>query len=452
MLRQHRDMEPVSVRSGSPTATPGPRRTCSKPTSTSRPRLPSPLEPRLGPDSDRGEGPPRLAVSWSGSESSNQPVENAPDIVVFPAFNDTSGGTWVNVPGQGFLSPFLPGGLADGEAYLLDGTRLGPTDRSDPASYRLVPHALRVRRPVLRSRERRRPVVDTVRFNVEQRLRAVAEAPPAASTRYASGADSKWTRSSPFGTPTSPDTRTARRIRAPVPGRRRSRRRSGASASPRTTSVSDPLREEFPLFLEVASAGVDFPLDHHIAHPGGGAPERHRGRTGRLSASCMGRTAPSAMRPFPGPPRAVQRRRPRYRPHGAVEARFEEPRAGRWRCCCPRHSRPRRYVPRSRTRRAVDDASASKNRSGPHVATDVLRLGVLASGSVGVVRQVPANVVGRVLYRPFDLIKRVHRPSPAAVAQASVMIPHIPGQRHKAVPVLPRNARSDLVTDGEREM
>jgi hypothetical protein len=37
----------------------------------------------------------------------------------------------VNVPGQGFLSPFLPEALLDGaaEAYLLDGTRLGPYDR-----------------------------------------------------------------------------------------------------------------------------------------------------------------------------------------------------------------------------------------------------------------------------------------------------------------------------------
>ena len=47
------------------------------------------------------------------------------DLVVFPAFNELTGGTWVNVEGQGFLSPFLPDGLADGEAYLLDGTRLG---------------------------------------------------------------------------------------------------------------------------------------------------------------------------------------------------------------------------------------------------------------------------------------------------------------------------------------
>lgn len=50
----------------------------------------------------------------------------AGDLVVFPAFNDRSGGTWVNVAGQTFLSPFLPAALDDGEAYLLDGTRLGP--------------------------------------------------------------------------------------------------------------------------------------------------------------------------------------------------------------------------------------------------------------------------------------------------------------------------------------
>ncbi|WP_255194273.1 metallophosphoesterase [Natronobeatus ordinarius] len=49
-----------------------------------------------------------------------------PRLVVVPAFNDLVGGTWVNVPGQEFLAPFLPEGLAEGEAYLLDGTRLGP--------------------------------------------------------------------------------------------------------------------------------------------------------------------------------------------------------------------------------------------------------------------------------------------------------------------------------------
>jgi putative SbcD/Mre11-related phosphoesterase len=47
------------------------------------------------------------------------------ELVVFPAYNDLTGGTWVNVEGQEFLSPFLPAALPDGEAYLLDGTRLG---------------------------------------------------------------------------------------------------------------------------------------------------------------------------------------------------------------------------------------------------------------------------------------------------------------------------------------
>ncbi|MBV0903393.1 metallophosphoesterase [Haloarcula salina] len=47
------------------------------------------------------------------------------DLVVFPAFNDRSGGTWVNVDGQDFLAPFLPDGMTGSEAFLLDGTRLG---------------------------------------------------------------------------------------------------------------------------------------------------------------------------------------------------------------------------------------------------------------------------------------------------------------------------------------
>ncbi|GAA0198681.1 metallophosphoesterase [Haladaptatus pallidirubidus] len=51
------------------------------------------------------------------------------ELIVFPAFNDLTGGTWVNVEGQEFLAPFLPDGLADGEAYLLDGARLGRYDR-----------------------------------------------------------------------------------------------------------------------------------------------------------------------------------------------------------------------------------------------------------------------------------------------------------------------------------
>ncbi|WP_227354142.1 metallophosphoesterase [Haladaptatus salinisoli] len=50
------------------------------------------------------------------------------ELIVFPAFNDLTGGTWVNVDGQGFLAPFLPEGISDGEAYLLDGARLGRYD------------------------------------------------------------------------------------------------------------------------------------------------------------------------------------------------------------------------------------------------------------------------------------------------------------------------------------
>lgn len=48
-----------------------------------------------------------------------------PELIVFPAFNDRVGGAWINVAGNSFLSPMLPAGLAGGEAYLLDGTRLG---------------------------------------------------------------------------------------------------------------------------------------------------------------------------------------------------------------------------------------------------------------------------------------------------------------------------------------
>lgn len=47
------------------------------------------------------------------------------DLVVFPAFNDLSGGTWVNQDRE-FLSPYLPAALVDGQVYLVDGTRLGP--------------------------------------------------------------------------------------------------------------------------------------------------------------------------------------------------------------------------------------------------------------------------------------------------------------------------------------
>lgn len=51
--------------------------------------------------------------------------ESMPELVVVPAFNELTGGTWVNVPEQDFLAPFLPDGLIEGSIYLLDGTKIG---------------------------------------------------------------------------------------------------------------------------------------------------------------------------------------------------------------------------------------------------------------------------------------------------------------------------------------
>ncbi len=68
----------------------------------------------------------RGAVDPAPFRSQHDDGEPVPEeLVVFPAFNDRSGGTWINVPGRDFLSPFLPAALADGQAYLLDGTHLG---------------------------------------------------------------------------------------------------------------------------------------------------------------------------------------------------------------------------------------------------------------------------------------------------------------------------------------
>ena len=70
-------------------------------------------------------GPLRSAPFRDGVEA-DEPDWNGPEMVVFPAFNDRSGGTWINVEGESFLAPFLPDALDGGEAYLPDGTRLGP--------------------------------------------------------------------------------------------------------------------------------------------------------------------------------------------------------------------------------------------------------------------------------------------------------------------------------------
>jgi putative SbcD/Mre11-related phosphoesterase len=68
----------------------------------------------------RGDLDPEPFAAFHGTE-----FDLDGDLVVFPAFNDRSGGTWVNGDEQAFLAPFLPEGLTDGDAFLLDGTRLG---------------------------------------------------------------------------------------------------------------------------------------------------------------------------------------------------------------------------------------------------------------------------------------------------------------------------------------
>jgi putative SbcD/Mre11-related phosphoesterase len=68
-------------------------------------------------DGDDGDG--------NGERDGDRDRIDGTELVVVPAFNDRSGGTWVNVDGQGFLAPFLPGALPDADLYLLDGTRLG---------------------------------------------------------------------------------------------------------------------------------------------------------------------------------------------------------------------------------------------------------------------------------------------------------------------------------------
>jgi len=78
-------------------------------------------------------GGARVERVWLRGELVAEPFEEYHDadlaidgeLVVCPGFNDLSGGTWVNVAGQDFLAPFLPDGVADAEAYLLNGTRLG---------------------------------------------------------------------------------------------------------------------------------------------------------------------------------------------------------------------------------------------------------------------------------------------------------------------------------------
>lgn len=83
---------------------------------TERAWLRGPLKPSVFGDED---------ADGDGTHVDGDAPSPGPELVVFPAFNERSGGTWINVEGSSFLAPFLPAGLAAGDAYLLDGTRLG---------------------------------------------------------------------------------------------------------------------------------------------------------------------------------------------------------------------------------------------------------------------------------------------------------------------------------------
>ena len=65
--------------------------------------------------------------SFDSPDNTQNVNRDPPDVILFPAFNERSGGTQVNTD-EGFLSPFLPAAFEKNhtDAYLLDGTRLGP--------------------------------------------------------------------------------------------------------------------------------------------------------------------------------------------------------------------------------------------------------------------------------------------------------------------------------------
>lgn len=68
----------------------------------------------------RGQcNPDPFSAYWEES------VHTSAELIVFPAFNELCGGTWINVPDQPFLSPFLPEAIVQSNVYLLDGTQLG---------------------------------------------------------------------------------------------------------------------------------------------------------------------------------------------------------------------------------------------------------------------------------------------------------------------------------------
>ncbi len=67
------------------------------------------------------------AFADAALDSTRSGESDPPELIVFPAFNDRSGGTRVN-DSDSFLAPFLPEAMPEAQVYLLDGTRLGGID------------------------------------------------------------------------------------------------------------------------------------------------------------------------------------------------------------------------------------------------------------------------------------------------------------------------------------
>lgn len=67
----------------------------------------------------------RLDVASAAEHLGREAPDAGPTLVVMPAFNELSGGTWINVDEDSFLVPYLPDGIVDPGVYLLDGTGLG---------------------------------------------------------------------------------------------------------------------------------------------------------------------------------------------------------------------------------------------------------------------------------------------------------------------------------------
>lgn len=84
------------------------------------------LADEVGPNrSERAWLRGQMDESAVADRSAYESISITGEMIVFPAFNDRSGGTAVNEDADAFLSPFLPALLPHADVFLLDGTNLG---------------------------------------------------------------------------------------------------------------------------------------------------------------------------------------------------------------------------------------------------------------------------------------------------------------------------------------